>query len=247
MTQLIPLKIKLQKNTKWPYFQWTSTVLIESLCQTRYQQGWLQAKQDELHPNQHSLNLQQVFNPNTELSNETRLFFEWWKNTPTALDPIIRSGIAFLWVYLIENDLKSATKAVEVSLQKDGFYLFSAEQLLNQLLAKSQEYQLAIEKCHNSECDITNWLQFFIETLHKNFLNTKQTLQKISLVNLNERQKYILSLMLQNQEKIITNKKYQELTFTSRESAKRDLADLMTAGILKNDLSRGRSVSYRLG
>ena len=45
----------------------------------------------------------------------------------------------------------------------------------------------------------------------------------------------------------MTNKKYVSITRTSRESAKRDLADLENKNILKRDENKkGRSVTYYL-
>jgi Fic family protein len=44
----------------------------------------------------------------------------------------------------------------------------------------------------------------------------------------------------------LTNRKYVSLNRVSRETAKRDLADLEARGILKRSGGRGRSVNYLL-
>lgn len=244
MTQL-----RLWQNPKWPYFQWTSANLLEPLCQARFEQGWLTSKQDELHPRVQTLELKKLL-PESQNHTELENFFSWWQNTPVTLDPILRAGVAFLWIYIIydesENKLEIALPIIELSFQKDGFYLFSRRRFLTQLEQKYEPLATALNKCHNSSNDITAWLIFFIENISDNFTKTISLLKKLSLVSLNTRQKYILSTMITNQESFFTNKKYIELTFTSRESAKRDLADLVKIGLLKMSSAKGRSVIYTL-
>lgn len=238
-------QIKINQNPEWPYFQWTSASLLESLSHVRFQQGWLQAKQEELHPSEQKINPKQLFNTN-QLSADQTQFINWWENTPTALDPVIRAGIAFLWIYLITEELTFATNAVELSLQKDNFFLFSKIKFHKKLLAQTKYLEESINKCHNSKSDITTWLEFFIKNLSENFIETKNILQKISWANLNPRQKYVVSLLINDQQSFLTNKKYLELTFTSRESAKRDLKELVELEIIHPNSQKGRGVKYIL-
>ena len=44
----------------------------------------------------------------------------------------------------------------------------------------------------------------------------------------------------------LTNRKYTNISKTSRETAKRELGDLETKGIIKKNPGRGRSTSYSL-
>ena len=74
--------------------------------------------------------------------------------------------------------------------------------------------------------------------------------QTRSRSELNGRQLKIIQRMLEAEPKGfeggMTNRKYVSLAKTSRETAKRDLADLEEKGILKKNSGKGRSVSYSL-
>jgi len=62
---------------------------------------------------------------------------------------------------------------------------------------------------------------------------------------LNLRQKKILGEMIESGQ-AMTNRQYKEICKTSRESAKRDLSELVKLGILVAGESKGRSVFYTL-
>ncbi len=65
-------------------------------------------------------------------------------------------------------------------------------------------------------------------------------------VELNERQRKVISRMLMGWEGRMTNKKYAGLTDCSDATATRDLGDLVAKGILRTDSAGGRSTSYEL-
>ena len=66
----------------------------------------------------------------------------------------------------------------------------------------------------------------------------------------NDRQRKVVQRMLDGGPgglaSALTNRMYVSLTKTSRETAKRDLAELERAGILKRNPGAGRSVIYAL-
>jgi len=68
--------------------------------------------------------------------------------------------------------------------------------------------------------------------------------------DLNERQRKVLNRLLDvgvdDFQGGLTNRKYVGMTKASRETAKRDMADLVEKGILVRQAGGGRSVSYRL-
>ena len=69
--------------------------------------------------------------------------------------------------------------------------------------------------------------------------------KKFSSFDLNSRQRKILSLLLDENIEM-TNRNYVAICKTSRESAKRDLTDLVKLGLLQLGHKKGRSTSYRL-
>ncbi len=67
---------------------------------------------------------------------------------------------------------------------------------------------------------------------------------------LNERQRKVITRFMEagpdGFEGGMTNRKYKNLTKVSRETAKRDLTDLVNKGILKRNPGSGRGASYDL-
>ena len=74
--------------------------------------------------------------------------------------------------------------------------------------------------------------------------------QEIAHLDLNARQRKAINKLFESGvggfEGDLTNRKYVGMTHTSRETAKRDIADLVAKGVLMRNPGGGRSVSYRL-
>ena len=73
---------------------------------------------------------------------------------------------------------------------------------------------------------------------------------KHSQSELNSRQRKVINRLLEAEPEGfvggMTNRKYVSITKVSRETAKRDLAELEEQGILKRNEGKGRSVSYSI-
>ncbi len=73
--------------------------------------------------------------------------------------------------------------------------------------------------------------------------------QEISDHNLNERQKKVINKLFEADDEFeggLTTSKYIGMTKTTRETAKRDIADLPKKGVLARNPARGRGSSYYL-
>jgi Fic family protein len=74
--------------------------------------------------------------------------------------------------------------------------------------------------------------------------------QELAHLSLNERQRKVINKLFEAEpagfEGGLTNSKYVGMTKTSRETAKRDIADMVAKGILIRNPAGGRSVSYSL-
>ena len=74
--------------------------------------------------------------------------------------------------------------------------------------------------------------------------------RRFSQSSLNDRQRKVINKLLEagdlGFEGGLTNKKYVGMTKTRRETAKRDMADLVRRGILFQNPGAGRSVNYKL-
>lgn len=200
--------------------------------------------------------------PAKALKKELKAFITWW-HQDQKLDGLLRAGIAHLWFVTIhpydDGNGRMTRALTEMALAQDektGRRLYS---ISTQILKERAKYYEVLEQTQKSGMDITPWLQWFLEILIKAFTQSQALIKKSHYLSLfwqkpeteglNERQRKVLKKMLEAEPESfvggMTNKKYVSITGISRESAKRDLAELESKGILSVE-GKGRSVSYHL-
>jgi Fic family protein len=113
-----------------------------------------------------------------------------------------------------------------------------------------------LEKTQKGNLDLTEWLQWFLETLIKALKSTDTLLkrvlfkgefwQKNSLISLNDRQKRMLNKILDGFDGHLTSDKWAKISKCSKDTAIRDLNDLLSKNILQKDEAGGRSTRYRM-
>lgn len=202
--------------------------------------------------------------PSKQVAAEMKLFLSWWKNPPSNLDGLIRAGIAHLWFVTIhpfdDGNGRIGRAITDMALAQDegiGRRLYS---LSMQILRDRSDYYEILEQIQKGTCDITAWLTWFLQMFTRAVERSEEVIQKAifiakfwqtrSRAELNERQLKVLQKLLEAEplgfEGGLTNRKYVSMTKISRETAKRDLADLEEKGILKRNSEKGRSVFYSL-
>ncbi|WP_041575313.1 DUF4172 domain-containing protein [Pseudobdellovibrio exovorus] len=208
---------------------------------------------------QNLLNLKTEFLPPELLKEEIPKYLTWWKEAPAALDPVLRSGLAFFWFYLLSpfeaGNLEIAAALAELSLQENEKTSLRYYDIAIQLEENRDEIERLMQASHQENGDITTWMQFYLqlylEAVQASFaiadkdFSVERFWARHSELNLNARQRQILNSMLLGESEM-TNRRYVELCETSRESAKRDLAELVKLGLLQIGNKKGRSVSYSL-
>lgn len=200
--------------------------------------------------------------PAKALRKELKTFLNWW-HRDQKMDGLLRAGIAHLWFVTLhpyDDGNGRITRALtEMALAQDektGRRLYS---ISTQILKDRARYYEVLERTQKGGMDITPWLQWFLVILIKSFIQSQSLIKKSHYMSafwrkpeaedLNERQRKVLKKMLESEPESfiggMTNKKYVSITGTSRESAKRDLAELESKGILSVE-GKGRSVHYNL-
>ena len=108
--------------------------------------------------------------------------------------------------------------------------------------------------------EITNWLIWFLECMNRAILNSNSLLERIMIkarfwktfaqTLLNNRQTKVINRLLDagpnGFEGGLKNKQYMGITYTSRATAQRELADLVQKKVLVRLPGGGRSASYDL-
>jgi len=194
-----------------------------------------------------------------KLEKEMQEFINWF-NHKESLDSIIKAGISHLWFVTIhpfdDGNGRIARAITDMQLSKsDGvnqrFYSMSSR-----INAEKKSYYTVLERTQKGDLDITNWLKWFLECLKGAIIDSNLIIDKVVrkhqfFVNnaskiANERQRLILTKLLDGFEGNLTSSKYAKIAKTSPDTALRDIKDLVEKGILVKSDSGGRSTNYLL-
>lgn len=183
-----------------------------------------------------------------------------WFNEENKVDLVIKAAIAHLWfvtIHPFQDGNGRITRALTDMLlaQSDKstqrFYSMSA-----QIRIERQGYYEILEKTQKSDLDITEWIIWFLNCLINTLKATDQILNKVlskadfwnkhSNSILNERQIKVLNKLLDGFDGKLTSMKWAKITKCSKDTAIRDINDLINKEILQKELAGGRSTSYEL-
>ena len=195
----------------------------------------------------------------SKVNDMMKQFLEWF-NKNDGTDLVIKAAIAHLWfvtIHPFDDGNGRITRALTDMLlaQSDKttqrFYSMSA-----QIRLERKQYYEILEKTQKGNLDITEWIKWFlnclINALNSTGLILKQVLfkadfwQKYSTIILNERQKVLLNRILDGFDGKLTSSKWAKIAKCSKDTAIRDINDLIDKGILQKESAGGRSTNYEL-
>lgn len=193
------------------------------------------------------------------ISEETEAFIHWFNETGPH-DPVIKAAIAHLWFVTIhpfdDGNGRIARAITDMQLARSDnngqrFYSMSA-----QIRKERNEYYGILEKTQKGNLDITDWLIWFLDCLHRAMIATDSVLSNVIKKarfweknrdkDFNERQRIILFKLLDGFHGKLTSSKWAKITKCSSDTAIRDINDLVEKGVLIKETGGGRSTSYVL-
>jgi len=197
--------------------------------------------------------------PANRLKAETGRFLEW-ANTLSNEPPLIKAGLAHLWLVTLhpfdDGNGRIARAVGDLFLARaDGspqrFYSLSA-----QIQRERKAYYDILERTQKASLDVTEWLAWFLDTLHRAVDQAQHTLdavlaktrfwQRWATTPLNDRQVKLINRLLDGFEGKLTSSKWAAIAGCSPDTALRDITDLLARGVLRKSDARGRSTSYLL-
>lgn len=186
--------------------------------------------------------------------------FLGWFNGSSALDDVLKAGLAHLWFVTIhpfdDGNGRIARAIADMQLARaEGsshrFYSMSA-----QIRVERNGYYRILERTERATMDVTPWLEWFLECLGNAIQGAQKTLADViakarfwefaSSKPLNERQRTVLNRLVDGFEGKLTNAKWAKLAKCSPDTALRDLQHLVDQGVLVRNAEGGRSTSYSL-
>lgn len=193
------------------------------------------------------------------LESEIGRFIKWF-NTNNELDLVLKAAVAHLWFVTIhpfdDGNGRIARALTDMLLAQSDkssqrFYSMSA-----QIRVERKQYYEILEKTQKGNLDITDWVKWFLSCLINALKSTdiilNRVLYKADFWNkhaktvMNERQKKLLNKILDGFEGKLTSSKWAKIAKCSKDTAIRDINDLINKEILKKAAAGGRSTSYEL-
>ncbi|MFC1890456.1 Fic family protein [Thermodesulfobacteriota bacterium] len=202
--------------------------------------------------------------PGDQVTDEMGRFIDWWAGEAGKIEGLIRAGIAhfrFVTIHPFEDGNGRIARALtDMALAQDEgvpvrFYSLSA-----QVMAEREEYYSVLERSQRGDCDITNWLAWFLGCFHR-AVERSENLIDLVLMKARFWQKHVQTNLTDRQRKVtnrlldagpggftggLSTRKYVSMARTSRATAYREIIDLVQKGVLRRNPGGGRSASYDL-
>lgn len=192
------------------------------------------------------------------LSDEMTKFITWFNNDQN-LDPVIKAALVHIWfvtIHPFDDGNGRITRAItdmflaRADQTENRFYSMSA-----QIQKDRNQYYGILEKTQKGSLDVTDWINWFLDCLYRAMDSTDQILDAIRIRTLfweinrntvfNARQQKIIEQLLDGFFGNLTVSKWSKITKASKDTALRDIQDLVKKNILLQQ-GAGRSTNYKL-
>ncbi|MGQ0739728.1 MAG: Fic family protein [Bacteroidota bacterium] len=193
------------------------------------------------------------------LADEMKKFLQWF-NAASDMDAVLKAAIAHLWFVTIhpfdDGNGRMARAIADMQLSRaDGtphrFYSMSA-----QIRKERNAYYSILEKTQRADLDITEWIEWFLQCLHRSLLASEEILSSVlkkaafwkkhEKTIFNQRQVLLLNKLLDGFDGKLTTAKWAKIAQCSHDTALRDIQDLLNKKVLAKEAGGGRSTGYVL-
>lgn len=186
-------------------------------------------------------------------------FLDWFNNHDN-INSVIRSAIAHFWFVSIhpfeDGNGRLARILSDMLLARADKSEFRFYNISSQINKDKKRYYDILEKAQHGDGDITEWICWYANTLSlaldeaenivSTILNKSFFWQKASSIPLSQRQTDMLNLFLDGYEAKITSKTWASLAKCSKDTAIRDIQDLVVKEILREDIPGAKRPSYSI-
>lgn len=198
--------------------------------------------------------------PSPERVDEEMAHFLDWFNSQENINSVIRSAIAHFWFVSIhpfeDGNGRLARILSDMLLARADKSEFRFYNISSQINKDKNHYYDILEKAQHSDGDITEWIYWYAsmlsvaldeaENIVSTILNKSFFWQKVFSVPLSQRQTDMLNLFLDGYEAKITSKTWASLAKCSKDTAIRDIQDLVDKEILREDIPGAKRPSYSI-
>jgi len=191
---------------------------------------------------------------------EMKVFLDWCNSEENSVDPVLRAAQAHLWFETLhpfeDGNGRIGRALVDMLLARSEHSPQRFYSMSTQIRKDQDNYYARLEAAQNSDLDITEYFDWFLECMD-NALNGTETVladvvrkarfwERYAGEIFNERQHKLLNLLLDNFEGHLTTSKWARIAKCSQDTAGRDIDSLVQRNILRKAAAGGRSTWYSL-
>jgi len=195
----------------------------------------------------------------SDFDKKNLLQFLTWFNKP-GLDRLLKAGIAHLWFHSIAPSEKGAGVIAriisDIQLAKADGIAHRYYSMSDQISKKKGEYQFILSQTQQGSLDITIWLQWYLHCLEGAYEHAETALAPIvkratfwntqNENSFNRRQQVIINKLLTGFNEGLTTTIYACIAECSRDTALRDVTDLLRKDIISKEGGLGKNTRYRI-
>lgn len=188
---------------------------------------------------------------------EMDVFLKWFNDPSTPRD-YIKSAVAHFWFVSIHpfddgNGRIGRAIADMVLSQADNSprRYFSMSRQIGQ---EKNKYYDILERCQKGTTDLTAWIEWYLHCMLRAIKGAEEMLSSIldkavfwqnhSQADINERQRTVLNIFLDEDKGKLTAKRWAKLAKVSPDTAVRDVQYLTEIGILVPEEGKVRNIAY---
>ena len=183
-----------------------------------------------------------------------------WFNSDQPVSPVIRSAVAHLWFVSIhpfeDGNGRLARILGDMFLSRGDKSRLRFYNISSEINRDKKNYYRILERMQRGDGDITEWLVWYIDTLLSaleeaeslvsGVLNKSLFWLRASSIPMSQRQTDTLNRFLDGYEAKLTTKTWAELNKCSRDTAGRDIQDLVRKGVLREEIPDAKRPSYAI-
>lgn len=188
---------------------------------------------------------------------EMKKFLDWFNAADTPKD-YVKSAVAHFWFVSIhpfdDGNGRISRAIAEMALSQADQSTTRYYSISRQINQEKRKYYRALEKCQKGSCDITSWMEWYLDCMLRSINGAGEMLSTIlnkaifwqthAQIVFSDRQKQMLNVWLDGYSGKLTAKNWAGRSKTSPDTAVRDIKDLVEKGVLVAKEGAQRNVAY---
>lgn len=188
---------------------------------------------------------------------EMARFLAWFNDEP-PMPSVVRSAIAHFWFVSIhpfeDGNGRLARILSDMLLAKGDKSKLRFYNISSAINRDKRHYYRLLEQSQRGDGDLTDWIEWYARTLIAALDESIRTVDRIlqkslfwqsaSATAINQRQRQMLNLFLDGYQAKITAKNWASLAKCSRDTATRDLNDLVAKHILREEVPGAKRPAF---